>query len=251
MAGALRKAGQRTDAMRAVSSLVGDLRGRRLPRHVVSRLASVVAGVDDLALELVRRRGDQAPAWSLETPFSMSDGGPTAARSLEIVQCVEQLPDDRNRLVLGDAVDPVGRPRAQVHWRWSREDSRREQAFAALVRDALRDAALGDVLDPVTRGNRHVKQWSAHHLSGGTRMSASPETGVVDPHCRSHDHENLWIVGTSVFATSGHANPTLTAVATGLLAADDIVGASARTAPDRTDTALTRTGARSAGAAGA
>jgi choline dehydrogenase-like flavoprotein len=227
MASSLRRAGQRTDAMSSLHALLQGVRRGRVPVDLGRKLLSVAAGADDVVIEVLRRRAVRHPAWSLETPFSMSDGGPASAPSLEIVQLVEQLPDDRNRLVLTDCLDPAGRPKAQMHWRWSSEDSRREQAFAAVVRDALRDAGLGEVVAPITRGNRHVKQWSAHHLAGGTRMSASPYDGVVDRHGRSHDHQNLWIAGTSVFPTSGHANPTLSAVATGVIAADDVVGAMA------------------------
>jgi choline dehydrogenase-like flavoprotein len=43
----------------------------------------------------------------------------------------------------------------------------------------------------------------------GTHKSES----VVTPECRSHDHDNLFIVGASVFPTAATANPTLTAVA--------------------------------------
>ncbi|MDQ3385138.1 MAG: GMC family oxidoreductase, partial [Actinomycetota bacterium] len=220
---ALRKTGERTDAMRALGSVMTGLRERTMPKGLGGKLLTMAGGTDDLVHEWLRRRGRLQPLWSLETPFSLSEGSPAAARSLEIVQCVEQLPDDENRLTLTDRLDPAGRRQAQVHWRWSKEDSRREQAFARLVRDSLDAAGLGEVTAPITQGNRHVKQWSAHHLSGGTRMSASPSTGVVDSRGRCHDHPNLWIAGTSVFPTNGCANPTLSAVATAVIAADDIV----------------------------
>ena len=62
---------------------------------------------------------------------------------------------------------------------------------------------------------------SAHQL-GTTRMSASPEEGVVDAQCRVHKVENLFIAGGSVFPTSSHANPTLTVVALALRLADHL-----------------------------
>ena len=51
-----------------------------------------------------------------------------------------------------------------------------------------------------------------HHM-GTTRMSEDPKTGVVDANCRVHGLSNLYIAGSSVFPTSGAANPTLTLVA--------------------------------------
>ena len=48
---------------------------------------------------------------------------------------------------------------------------------------------------------------------GTTRMSAAPDTGVVDSDCAVHGYTNLYIAGSSVFPTSGWANPTLTILA--------------------------------------
>jgi choline dehydrogenase-like flavoprotein len=53
---------------------------------------------------------------------------------------------------------------------------------------------------------------SRHHM-GATRMARSPQQGVVDEQCRVHDVDNLYIAGSSVFPTSGIANPTLTLLA--------------------------------------
>jgi choline dehydrogenase-like flavoprotein len=54
-----------------------------------------------------------------------------------------------------------------------------------------------------------------HHM-GTTRMAADPKDGVVDADCRVHGIENLFVAGSSVFATGGCANPTLTIVALAL-----------------------------------
>jgi choline dehydrogenase-like flavoprotein len=48
---------------------------------------------------------------------------------------------------------------------------------------------------------------------GTTRMSSDPTRGVVDADCRVHGYANLYIAGSSVFPTSGWANPTLTIIA--------------------------------------
>ena len=54
-----------------------------------------------------------------------------------------------------------------------------------------------------------------HHI-GTTRMSDSPKTGVVDKNCKVFDLSNLYIAGSSVFATSSIVNPTYTIVALSL-----------------------------------
>jgi choline dehydrogenase-like flavoprotein len=43
-------------------------------------------------------------------------------------------------------------------------------------------------------------------------MSADPSTGVVDANLKVHGLANLYVGGSSTFATSGHANPTYTIV---------------------------------------
>ena len=53
---------------------------------------------------------------------------------------------------------------------------------------------------------------AAHHHLGGTRMSVSQTTGVVDANLKVHGSENVYVAGSSVFATGGWANPTLSIV---------------------------------------
>jgi choline dehydrogenase-like flavoprotein len=68
------------------------------------------------------------------------------------------------------------------------------------------------------------------HTSGTTRMASDPSEGVVDLNCQVHGVQGLYIGGSSVFPTSGHANPTLMAVTLAVRLADYIkklVGATA------------------------
>ncbi|HVA80404.1 MAG TPA: GMC oxidoreductase [Candidatus Binataceae bacterium] len=52
-----------------------------------------------------------------------------------------------------------------------------------------------------------------NHPCGGMRMSATANTGVVDPNCRVWESANVWVTGATVFPSSSHANCTLTALA--------------------------------------
>jgi choline dehydrogenase-like flavoprotein len=51
---------------------------------------------------------------------------------------------------------------------------------------------------------------------GTTHMGNDPAHSVADGYGRTHDHENLYIAGSSLFPTSGTANPTLTIAALAL-----------------------------------
>ena len=43
-------------------------------------------------------------------------------------------------------------------------------------------------------------------------MSQDPRQGVVDGTCKVHGLSNLYVGGSSVFPSAGHANPTLSVV---------------------------------------
>ena len=63
--------------------------------------------------------------------------------------------------------------------------------------------------------------WQYHHC-GGTRMHSEPRKGVVDANCRVHGLANLYVAGSSIFPTSGHANPTINLLAFTLRLADHL-----------------------------
>lgn len=68
---------------------------------------------------------------------------------------------------------------------------------------------------------RYDEGGSWHHM-GGTRMAQTIQHGVVDADCRVFGQGNLYIAGSSVFPTSGQANPTLTIVQLALRLAEHL-----------------------------
>jgi quinoprotein glucose dehydrogenase len=60
------------------------------------------------------------------------------------------------------------------------------------------------------------------HPSGGCRMGADPAASVVDSWGRTHDHENLFVVGAPTSVSGGCANATLTFCALALRSAQEI-----------------------------
>jgi choline dehydrogenase-like flavoprotein len=77
---------------------------------------------------------------------------------------------------------------------------------------------IGDLILP----DNNTEHKGAGHLMGTCRMGTDKTNSVVDAECRSHDHRNLFIGGSSVFPTGGTANPTLTIAALSLRIADSI-----------------------------
>ncbi len=61
------------------------------------------------------------------------------------------------------------------------------------------------------------------HIMGTTIMGDDPKNSVVDRDCRTHDHANLFIAGTSVMPSSSCVNPTLTGAALSLRIADQLL----------------------------
>jgi choline dehydrogenase-like flavoprotein len=53
-------------------------------------------------------------------------------------------------------------------------------------------------------------------------FGTNPRESVLDPWCRSHDIENLFVVDASFFPSSGAVNPGLTIVAQALRVSDHI-----------------------------
>jgi len=60
------------------------------------------------------------------------------------------------------------------------------------------------------------------HPAGGCRMGADPSDSVTDSFGRTHDHENLFVVGAPTLPTAGCTNGTLTFVALTLRSAEQI-----------------------------
>ncbi|ADH89470.1 FAD dependent oxidoreductase [Ancylobacter novellus DSM 506] len=135
-----------------------------------------------------------------------------ASRHIRLASLVEQLPDPENRVTLDpDERDMYGVPLPRIAFRL---DDYVETAFAASV-EAHDDifARLG-----ASEVQHSPQAQGAGHIIGTARMGDDPKTSVVNRDLRSHDHRNLFVLGSAVFPTSATANPTLTIAALSLRA---------------------------------
>jgi choline dehydrogenase-like flavoprotein len=113
-------------------------------------------------------------------------------------------------------------PLARIHWKISQLERHTARRMREII--CLELQRLGLPVPRLTPG-LDDDNWSAHlferaHPAGSTRMSSDPKRGVVDPNCQVHGISGLYLAGSSVFPTSGAANPTLMIVAMALRLAD-------------------------------
>ena len=60
------------------------------------------------------------------------------------------------------------------------------------------------------------------HQAGTVRFGTDPATSALDPQCKAHELDNLYVVDTSFFPSIGAVNPSLTAIANALRVGDII-----------------------------
>ena len=62
------------------------------------------------------------------------------------------------------------------------------------------------------------------HQAGTCRFGADPATSVLDPDCKAHELDNLYVVDTSFFPSIGAVNPALTAIANAIRVGEHLAG---------------------------
>ena len=132
----------------------------------------------------------------------------------------EQAPDFNNHIALSkDERDTAGVPRTELHWQKRDIDHRTlAEGLRIFGRSlAMLDAGRLRIADWVDAGHYpEDAELAGNHHMGGTRMHEDPDYGVVDANSKVHGMQNLYVAGSSVFTTSGYANPTTTITALAL-----------------------------------
>lgn len=133
---------------------------------------------------------------------------------------LEQQPSADSRVTLSTTQRAAdGLPAAEVTWHVGELERRTSRRLAQTVAEELGRLQLASVRALPASTDDHAWRASvidSFHPAGTTRMSADPTAGVVDPDLGVHGVPGLSVVGSSVFPTSGYANPTLTIVALAL-----------------------------------
>lgn len=162
-----------------------------------------------------------ARAWNrVERLFDIENGVESYTLRLRL----EHMPRRESRVTLNDQVDVFGSPKADLHLTFGDLETRTLRSAQEALASELGQTGLGRMR--IEDGAIEEKWpaeagWQIHH-SGGTRMSSSSDIGVVDENCRIHGVSNVFVAGSSVFPTCGHANPTMNLLALALRLSDHI-----------------------------
>lgn len=132
----------------------------------------------------------------------------------------EMAPNSESRVRLADTLDPVfGQQQTHITWALGQLDEDTYNQTTALFKTAVNNLG-GDVSFWPWDSIKFVV--NGHHI-GTTRMSSDPAQGVVDANLKVHTLDNLYVAGSSVFASTGISNPTFTIVALSIRLAEHLI----------------------------
>lgn len=127
------------------------------------------------------------------------------------VGILEDLPYRDNRVVF----DPAQPTRLAFEYRVMPELVARRRSFRRAVKKGLgQQRSLFLDIDP---------DLNSAHACGTLRFGADPATSVLDPDCRVHGIDNLYVADASFMPTSTGINPSLTIAANALRVADRLI----------------------------
>jgi choline dehydrogenase-like flavoprotein len=130
------------------------------------------------------------------------------SRGVDWLAMSEDLPTPNNRVFID------GNGRIHLHYRPNNVEAHRR-----LVREArriLRQLGFWKVMTH-SHGSRNTT-----HQCGTLVFGTDPRASVLDPFCRAHDLDNLFVVDASFFPSSAAVNPALTIIAQALRVAEHI-----------------------------
>jgi len=156
-----------------------------------------------------------APGWTLEL---------MARHSLDFWLTSEDLPDPDNRVTLDREGNIV------LAYRPNNEEghARLIVKLESLMRQQTRcrvhghECHQGLFARSLYAGQR-IPLAGVAHQNGTIRFGRDPRTSALDPRCRAHEVDNLYVVDASVFPSSGAVNPALTIMANALRVGDHLL----------------------------
>jgi choline dehydrogenase-like flavoprotein len=201
-------ASHKSRAYRSLRTLIENAKHGEFSNNIRQHLRNVLTGLDDVA---------HGVKWKL---FHLND--PVELYRIHLQ--AEQAPNPHSRVTLSNEKDKLGIPQVNLNWQLTEQDLDTVRKTALEMAIEMGKSGLGRVIIDIPESNKELyKQIKGdwHHM-GTTRMHESEKQGVVDPNCKVHGIDNLFIAGSSVFPTGGHSVPTFTITALSIRLADHI-----------------------------
>lgn len=120
---------------------------------------------------------------------------------LSLVFIGHDIPNEANRVTLSEQTDAYGYPIPQVTHTVGPDQTRMREAALQLGQEVIQAAGADEVW---------ILPKADQHILGGAIMGDDPQNSVTNSYGQTHDVENLFVMGSSVFPTSGGVNPTFT-----------------------------------------
>ncbi len=204
--------------------------------------------------------GNDGWSWPINDPYTTPQnflseglyGGPLAqavgnqlTRQIRIGCLAEQLPDGNYRVQLSNTTDALGIPLPQLTYGIGQYGVRAlsasvaacVQVFKSMIKNPVIQwnyEEFGDSFGYINvdqarttdsgTPNIFIREgWAgAGHVMGTHRMGAEANSSVTDATQKTHDHPNLYLLGSGNWPSYATGNPTLTISALALWAADTI-----------------------------
>ncbi len=156
-----------------------------------------------------------APGWTLDL---------MAKHSLDFWLTSEDLPDPGNRVTLDRAGNIV------LSYQPNNEEGHERliEKLKHLMRQQTRCTVHGHECHEglfarsLYLGQR-IPLAGVAHQNGTIRFGRDPKSSALDPNCRAHEVDNLYVVDASFFPSSGAVNPALTIMANALRVGDHLL----------------------------
>ena len=140
--------------------------------------------------------------------------GKTLSCGATIYSSWEQDPEYANRVSLSSSKDKFGNPEPKLIYNKSEQVRKTARVLVEEIGHFLIDRDLGRIVGYpflFEKNQKYMSEAGWHHM-GGTVMGNNSKTSVVDKNLKIHGSNNLFVLGSSVFPTGGHANPTMTII---------------------------------------
>ncbi len=127
-----------------------------------------------------------------------------------------------NEITLGEKRDINDLPIAKINLNLSQKDKKSLIILHNEFKKVLEGNNIGTYVGDLENENDWPVLTDASHYLGGTIMGKSTEDSVVDMNLKLHNINNLYICSSSVFPSSGNANPTYTICALAVRLSDHL-----------------------------